>query len=637
MFSPFEIVKNQGVDYKKISAAEFGQYVQAYNDPVTTRTNEPRTIAGIFIGPLDNIQGGYEIYDLQTRRVKPRNKITVLPMTKEIQRRVEELAAADNVSTGLKFHNRKRQEFLDHDSDLLAGVDYDDMEFDDEYQQDDEPRDIPLQADEEIETQEYSDLIADLREDEKEMITRHRDEERFLEVQETQERKEDDHSDQDQSPDDEDDNHIQDTAINNAEQASTEKQSRFGRTLKPNPRYQHVQELPTATEKPRQRVRFMDDPPNTLTYDDGTSILIACLINEINRKAIKKCASFAQQLFLDKGLKKFGGRGHEAVHKELDQLHKRNCFTPREVSTLSNSEKSKAMRALMHLTEKRDGTIKARLCYNGKPTRQWINKDDAASPTAMTESVFITATIDAHEGRDVMVADIPNAFIQTLMPELKDGDERVFMKITGILVDHLVEMDSQLYGPFVTYENGQKVLYVEVLRAIYGMLIASMLWFKKFRDDLNKLGFSFNAYDPCVGNRTIYGNQQTVRFHVDDVMSSHISTKVNDYFQIWLNNNYGKYGEVKTSRGKVHEYLGMTFDFRTPGKVKIRMDDYIESMIREFPYRISNTDTINTPAGNNLFEEGKSKKLDRVRAEVSFYQKGRGPMYIKQSRCCLLE
>ena len=80
IFSPFEIVKNQGVDYKKISAAEFGQYVQAYNDPVTTRTNEPRTIAGIFIGPLDNIQGGYEIYDLQTRRVKPRNKITVLPM-----------------------------------------------------------------------------------------------------------------------------------------------------------------------------------------------------------------------------------------------------------------------------------------------------------------------------------------------------------------------------------------------------------------------------------------------------------------------------------------------------------------------------------------------------------------------------
>jgi hypothetical protein len=41
---------------------------------------------------------------------------------------------------------------------------------------------------------------------------------------------------------------------------------------------------------------------------------------------------------------------------------------------------------------------------------------------------------------------LPNAFIQALMPEVKDGDERVMMKITGVLVDMLVELNPELYG-----------------------------------------------------------------------------------------------------------------------------------------------------------------------------------------------
>ena len=52
-------------------------------------------------------------------------------------------------------------------------------------------------------------------------------------------------------------------------------------------------------------------------------------------------------------------------------------------------------------------------------------------------------------------------------------------------------------------------------------------------------------------------------------MSSHMSPKVNDKFKEWMNRNYVKHGEVKSSIGKVHEYLGMTFDFTEKAKVKI--------------------------------------------------------------------
>ena len=80
---------------------------------------------------------------------------------------------------------------------------------------------------------------------------------------------------------------------------------------------------------------------------------------------------------------------------------------------MTPDEKKKAVEALMFLTEKRDKSIKSRLVYNGKPTRSWLSKEDTSSPTVTMEGIFLTAIIDAKEGRDVLSADIPNAFIQT--------------------------------------------------------------------------------------------------------------------------------------------------------------------------------------------------------------------------------
>jgi hypothetical protein len=89
------------------------------------------------------------------------------------------------------------------------------------------------------------------------------------------------------------------------------------------------------------------------------------------------------------------------------------------------------------------------------------------------------------------------------------------------------------------------------------MLIATLLWFNQLRKDLGEVKFEFNPYGPCVGNRIVHGKQQTVRFHMDDFMSSHVDPKVNDKVKKWLNENYRKYGKVKVTRGKIHDYLGM--------------------------------------------------------------------------------
>ena len=67
-----------------------------------------------------------------------------------------------------------------------------------------------------------------------------------------------------------------------------------------------------------------------------------------------------------------------------------------------------------------------------------------------------------------MPADVPNYLIQN---EIPNGNERVIMNITGVMLDLLVEMDPEFYGKYFVYENGRKVLYVEVLRALYGIMV----------------------------------------------------------------------------------------------------------------------------------------------------------------------
>ena len=76
---------------------------------------------------------------------------------------------------------------------------------------------------------------------------------------------------------------------------------------------------------------------------------------------------------------------------------------------------------------------------------------------------MITATIDARENRDVMTADVPNAFIQTELPKI-DGEDRIVMKITGALVNMLIQIDLSLYKEYVVFEKGNTVICVELLQ-----------------------------------------------------------------------------------------------------------------------------------------------------------------------------
>ena len=59
-------------------------------------------------------------------------------------------------------------------------------------------------------------------------------------------------------------------------------------------------------------------------------------------------------------------------------------------------------------------------------------------------------------------------------------------------------------------------------------MVASLLYYRKFRKSLTDTGFKFNPYDPCVANKMIKGKQMTICFHVNDCKLSHKDYKVMD-------------------------------------------------------------------------------------------------------------
>jgi len=140
-----------------------------------------------------------------------------------------------------------------------------------------------------------------------------------------------------------------------------------------------------------------------------------------------------------------------------------------------------------------------------------------------------------------------------------------------------------------------------MLKALYGMMMSSLLYYLKFRGDLEGIGFRVNPYDPCVANRIVRNRQHTVIWHVDVLKSSHVNSKVNDDFLNWLKKKYANdgVGKVTATRGKRHDYLGITLFFLGEGKLKIDMIDYINKCVKNFPKGLMGK--LNTPGRRNCF------------------------------------
>ena len=299
------------------------------------------------------------------------------------------------------------------------------------------------------------------------------------------------------------------------------------------------------------------------------------------------------QYTLKKGLQVFGPKRTEAVFSEMKQLHDHNVCEPVHVKDLSREQKSKALGYWMFLKQKRCGQIKGRGCTDVQKQRVWTNKEDAASLTVSTEAVLLTSVIDAKEWREVVTVDIPGTFMQG------EQDETIHMKLEGTLAELLAKYDPTKYQPYLVIKNGKPVLYVDLVKVLYGTICAALSFWRKFTKQITEWGFTMNPYDWCVANKLVRGSQLAITWHVDDLKISHVDKEVLEDLLKQLDGAFRKNGPLTIHRGKKHNYLGMWLDFSLDRKVQVQMFDYIDNMLGDLPEDMCGT--VTSPAPDHLF------------------------------------
>ena len=117
-----------------------------------------------------------------------------------------------------------------------------------------------------------------------------------------------------------------------------------------------------------------------------------------------------------------------------------------------------------------------------------------------------------------------------------------------------------------------------------------------------------------MANKKVCGKQHTITFHADDLKCSHVCKKANNHFTKWLDTKCGdnEIGRVKAVRGKHHDCLGMKLDSSSKGKLKVDMRHCTKSMLEDFPVKFKSTDTVLTPANENLFSVDSIKAIDKT-------------------------
>ena len=323
------------------------------------------------------------------------------------------------------------------------------------------------------------------------------------------------------------------------------------------------------------------------------------------------------QMSAKRGIKLFKERAVAAMIKELTQLDRgamdgKPVVIPIDPKLLTSEERKLALEAVHLIKEKRDGKVKGRTCANGSKQRQFLKEGETvASPAVSMEGIFLTFLIAAYEGRKVVSFDIPGAFLQAEMSD----DKLVLLKFRDDFVDMMCQVNPE-HKKNVIIENGKRVLYMKIVRGLYGCIEAALQWYKCYTEILEKEGFVLNPYDKCVANKEINGEQCTISWYVDDNVITHKDESV-------LKNVFSKiceaFGAMDLNTGDTHDFLGMNIKIdRTNKNIEVSMKDQLQETIDLFKSDYGQlVNRYTSPAGHHLFEvDENASLLDEKRKEL---------------------
>ena len=165
----------------------------------------------------------------------------------------------------------------------------------------------------------------------------------------------------------------------------------------------------------------------------------------------------------------------------------------------------------------------------------------------------------------------------------------------------LCDIDPKLEYFIIKTRDKQKLMYGQLNKEGYGILLDAILFYKKLAGKLVDWRYNINPCDPCALNKMINGKKITIQVFIDDcITSSKWESDIKQLVTMMDKKFRTKAKELTVTRGKLHEYLGITIDFAKDDCLLFTMYNYIEDVLKE------TTDNMNgiavTSASDNLFQ-----------------------------------
>jgi hypothetical protein len=344
-------------------------------------------------------------------------------------------------------------------------------------------------------------------------------------------------------------------------------------------------------------------------------IAVARMENFVGTSKLKR------KISLKKGLLR--PDGPESAKGELTKLLKYGAWKPKEFKDMTYQQRKNQLRSQLFMEVKRTGKLKSRLVGGGNKQDRSVYdyENDISSPTVTLQSVYHVAAIAASESRDVMTIDIESAYLHA------DVHEDIFMRLDPVVTRLLCQIDPK-YEDYVQPDGS---VSVKLEKALYGLLESARLFYEHLKGTLTNLGFTMNPYDCCVFNRTVDGVQQTLCFHVDDILITCADTAINDRLNSELE---AVYPNLNAHRGDEHDYLGMILIFdRKARTCKVDMTKSVEKLLLAHPPPPPGSHgPPSSPAGDDLFKVDTESPLLDVAPKQDFHSCTAKCLYLSKRR-----
>ena len=597
--SPREKLYGRNINVDKELKHGFGDYVQVHSDNIDN-SNKSRTSGAIALMSAGNLEGSWYYMLLSNEQIVKRTKATPLPVPDEVIMYINKLSEKrklnkiNNTNQPVFEQNRRLipDDGLDYDDDLMHRYnkravsnnvnEYSDEMYDDLYNNElhiepvinelpviDEPTDVEV-------TDDIDEVIDDIDE-----INN------FDDVQLETDDVNIEYVEYDDTMIEYDTPEVESTYIEDdvltpyVPDNVTDDTYTVDDVL--------TDELPEI-EQPALRRSARNHQPGRWVTRRGNNNIGCCITDMSHNYDI----SYNFNMTIEDGISKLGDIAVDSIRKEMKQMCDKDVWEGVLINSLSPLQRNNIITSSMFLKDKytaegKFDKLKSRLVAGGHLQDREIY-DNGSSPTVSTTSVFIIASIAAKENRSLATTDFPGAFLNSDMP--LEGSHTVFMRLNKYLTDVLISIDKS----YMRYVNDKGTCIVKLKKALYGCVESAKLWYDKISHDLSVLGYNANAYDMCVFNRTEHNNKQTTLvIHVDDMM---ISCCDDEHIDMVIDEIEKLYPGLTKHRGKVLNYIGMTFNFETAGQVRITMEGFIKELLEDCKEILGVSPT---PAKTDLF------------------------------------